>query len=138
MTGSHLARRGVIAVAAAALASLAACTDSAAPLVTGPAGLASVTAPSLDAQINTLINTLFRGGSVTVLEARWRNVKRQDMRNLSGRSQFVQLIAWIQKKTPEIHPAPDETKEHAAARIVLLMSLYVYGGPATQPPDVTP
>ena len=116
---------------------LASCADRATDPIAGHRGNQTTT-PTIDAQIDALIASLYTGGARTSVTARWSNVKRQDMRNLSGRTQLVQLIDWIRKKPNDVHPASGETADHAIARLSLLMSLRVYGGETTPPPVVTP
>jgi hypothetical protein len=93
----------------------------------------------VETDIDALIDQFFTGGSHTVVTARWRNVKRQNLKNQSGRLQFVQLADWIMKKSPELVNVPSgETKEHAAGRLVLLMAAHVYGVPLDEIPEITP
>ena len=89
-------------------------------------------------QIDALIQQFYSGGNRTVVTARWQNVKRQDMRNESGRKQLVQLADWVMRKAPEMQNVPaGETREHAAGRLILLMSAHVYGIPDEEVPEVT-
>ena len=121
-----------------ALGIFAACSDSRdAGVISGPR-TANIEAADLGTEIDGLIQQLYTGGHRTSVAARWENVKRQSMRNLSGRTQHVRLVQWIQDNAKHITPAGGEDQEHAAARLALLTSLYLYGGPDTEVPEVTP
>ena len=133
----------------------AACGDSptspAAPPAPPAADLVPITSP-LDAQIRSEIDALFPRLIGDVIGAAWNVIvaelalsrkpgltDRQRALTIDlARRQLVVLVAVIQAKTGRITPPPGETQEHAAARLVLLMSLYVYNGPATTPPVVPP
>ena len=52
--------------------------------------------------------------------------------------ELAKTVAYIQKKTSIATPPSGETKAHFIARLVLDMSLYVYGGPTTPIPAVAP
>ncbi len=129
----------------AGLASLVlSCSDSshtAAPptaFTAGPSASMASTAPSLADQIDALIVELFKNGHETSVASRWRNVQKEMEKNDSdAREKFLDLVDWIQKKTRDIQPPRGESGEHAAARLILLMSAYVYEGPTATVPVVT-
>ena len=133
-------RRRTLLLAALCCALATACGDQS---VTSPTSGKSTLAAtvSLDEQINALIDASFPTGLRTAAHARWNNVKRQLVRTTKGPSQaskqqHLNLVDWIQKQQGQLRPPGGETAEHAAARVVLLMSLYVYNGEDYQPPVV--
>src|SRR3954468_11439688 len=98
-------RRPATLVCAVLVLALTACSDNVSTGVNATTGAQRrVSAPSLDVQINALIDALYTGGPHTVLAARWANVKRQSMKNQTGRTQHVQLVDWIQRHAADIHP----------------------------------
>jgi hypothetical protein len=134
----------------------AACSDSRTPptaplkVPTGRLSQLSPTVVPLDPRILTLADSIFPKGLGNAFAARWTDIKRQLERDPNGtlpdgkkgpaaaaRKMQVELVQWIQGKTGDLTPPAGETKAHVAARLVLYMSLYVYGGPTTPPPAVT-
>lgn len=114
------------------------CSDSPdTGMIAGPSRPAYLTTQALASDIDLLIDQFFTGGNHTVVEARWANVRRQNMKNQSGRKQFVQLADWIITRAPQMVNVPSgETNAHAATRLVLLMSAYVYGLPVDAIPEI--
>jgi hypothetical protein len=117
---------------------------------------ADATPVDLNGEIHALIAALFPKGQATAITQRWDEIvkKATDERgagqlvpaalvatakaNGSAHGQLVKLVDFIQKKTPEITAPAGETRDHAAGRLVLDMSLFVYGGPTAQPPPMLP
>jgi probable HAF family extracellular repeat protein len=133
----------------------AGCSDSrtspTAPLKapTGPLFQTASTV-SLDTRILTLADSIFPKGLGSAFTSRWTDIKRQLVLEPNGtlpdgkkgpaaaaRKMLVELVQWVQGKTGNLTPPAGEIKAHVAARLVLYMSLYVYGGPTTPPPAVT-
>lgn len=126
-------------------------TSPAAPPAPPAADLVPVTSP-LDAQVRGTIDALFPRLLADVIGATWKVIVAElvisqkpgltdQQRALAvdiARRQLVGLVAFIQSKTGKIIAPAGETQDHAAARLVLLMSLYVYNGPATTPPVIPP
>lgn len=122
-----------------------ACTDRG--TLTVPAGShasRNVITPTgtLDQEIGTLI-ALFPKGLANAASARWSDVKQKYQAGQTEASQLrvaqdqlFQLSDWVQKKGPTMDTPPNgESQANAAARLILYMSLYVYGGPDTPPPS---
>jgi probable HAF family extracellular repeat protein len=56
-----------------------------------------------------------------------------------AKRKLVALSDWVARNSAMMSPPPNnETRTSAGARLVLYMSLYVYGGPMTTPPAYTP
>ena len=122
-----------------------ACTTDRAPTVPSGNGadLNDVVPPSgsLDQNIRALID-LFPKGLANSASERWRDIKREvhegrtersDMR--AAKAQLFELSEWVQDKTPRMsNPPNNESKANAATRLILYMSLYVYGGPDSPVP----
>ena len=133
----------------------AACGDSptspAPPPAPPAADLVPVTSP-LDGQIRSTIDALFPRLIGDVINGAWNVIvgelvlsrkpgltdRQRALLVELARKQLVALAAFIQSKTGRIIPPPGETQDHAAARLILLMSLYVYNGPDAVPPVVPP
>jgi hypothetical protein len=133
-------RRHTLATAVLMLG-LAACNDATAPttrLAPGPQTRYQLTAAgTLDAEINALIAALFPTGLETAAGTRWGSIKEKLAAGqpLVAKSKLVELTKWvIQKQSQMDSPPNSESKAGAAARLVLYMSLYVYGGPSTPVP----
>ena len=138
------------------LAAFVACSDaSVAPTAPGsPVAPPSFTIPAipLGTQIQTTINTILPASEASSLLHRWNNVvdelnEAQLVINKpakykseidSARARLVVAVSYLQSKTYKIIPPPGETKDHAAARLALMMSIYVYGGPGSDPPTFPP
>lgn len=78
--------------------------------------------------------------------ATWNSIKRKYAAGASNPAQLTaakkelfRLSDWVTRNAQEMNTPPGgETKIAAAARLVLYMSMYVYGGPDTPPPSYTP
>jgi hypothetical protein len=78
--------------------------------------------------------------------AEWNSIKRKYAAGIfnpaqlaAAKKELFRLSDWITRNAQEMTTPPaGETKTAAAARLVLYMSLYVYGGPTTPPPSYTP
>ena len=104
----------------------------------------------LGADIRSLIDAGFPKGLATSINAKWDQTLRslaKDPRTTlkgkivpgsGGRTELTRTIDFIEKKTAESTPPAGETQAHFVARLVLEMSLYVYGGPTAQPPPLSP
>src|SRR5258708_36958375 len=100
---------------------------------------------TLDQEIGTLI-ALFPKGHSSAASARWSSVKRKYQAGLTdpsqmqvAKDQLFELSAGVKKKASDMNTPPNsESKANAAARLILYMSLYVYGGPNTPPPPFSP
>ena len=126
-------------------------TSPAAPPAPPAADLVPITSP-LDAQVRSTIDALFPRLIGDVIGTAWNVIvaelvlsrkpgltDRQRALTIDlARKQLVVVVAFIQSRTGRIIAPPGETPDHAASRLVLLMSLYVYNGPATVPPVVPP
>ena len=132
----------------------AACGDSPtspAPPAPPAADLVPITSP-LDAQVRSTIDAIFPRLVGDVIGAAWNVIvgelvlsrkpgltdKQRGLLVDLARKQLVALAGYVQSKTGRIIPPAGETQDHAAARLILLMSLYVYNGPETTPPVVPP
>ena len=130
----------------------AACGDTpTSPTAPPPAAadLVPVTSP-LDAQVRSTIDALFPRLVGDAIGAAWNVIvgelilsrkpgltdKQRTYLIELARKQLLALGTFIQSKTGRITPPAGETQDHAAARLILLMSVYVYNGPETVPPDV--
>src|SRR5205085_4125981 len=133
-----LMRRSKLFLAALCCAFATACSDQG--LTSPKSGKSTLAATvSLDAEINALIDASFPTGLRTAAHTRWDNVKKQLTRTTKGPSQaskqqYLNLVDWIRQQQDKLRPPGGETSEHAAARLILDMSLYVYNGPDYQPP----
>jgi hypothetical protein len=140
-------RHRLLGVVATAFA-VAACSDSSpSPTSLRPDKLRStVITPTgtLDQNIQSLLS-LWPTGLETSLLAQWNAIKTKyaagqtDPASLAiAKEKLVTLVAQIQKKTADADQPPNsETREAMAARVILYMSLYIYNGPNTTPPDYT-
>jgi hypothetical protein len=127
----------------AVLAVVAGCTDSTptSTLTKAPGSLRKVVVTgTLDQNIATLI-ALWPQGLSTASGTRWQNIKDSYTAGQISvaKSKLVELTKFIIAKTNDMSTPPNgETKKAAAARLVLYMSLYIYNGPTTTPPDFSP
>ncbi len=92
----------------------------------------------------------FPKGESTSVNAKWDRVLRslatepkvtlkgKLVPGSGGRSELVNTVRYIQLKTNDATPPAGETKAHYAARLILDMSLYVYGSPSTPIPTLAP
>ncbi len=134
-------RRRLIGLAV--LAVVAGCTDSTptSTLTHVPGRISKVVVTgTLDQNIASLI-ALWPQGLSTASGTRWQTVK--DSYNAGqisvAKQKLVELTKFIIAKSPDMTAPPGgETKQAAASRLVLYMSLYIYNGPNTTPPDYTP
>ncbi len=115
-----------------------------------PGSAARSTAPqaTLGAEITALITSGFPEGEGTAISARWDQVLRSIAKEpkvtlkgklvpgSGGRAELVKAVKYIDSKTSVSTPPAGETQAHFVARLVLDMSLYVYGGPTTPVPSV--
>lgn len=131
-------------VLGSAFLSIVACNDTQ-PVALLPGGAsATVVTPSgtLDQNITSLLG-LFNGNGAL---AQWKNVKRKyadgqsDPQQLAVcKTMLVNLVDWVNKHSSDMSTPPGgETKQSAAARVILYMSEYVYNGPTFTPPAYTP
>jgi probable HAF family extracellular repeat protein len=121
-----------------------ACSDNpAASKIAVPRGSFAITPQgSLDYNIMTIL-ALLPKGLETAATTRWGNVKAKYALGLTDPAQMAvakqmlfELSAWVKMKGPDMDTPPaGESKTSAAARAVLYMAMYVYGGPLTPPPD---
>jgi hypothetical protein len=119
------------------------------PTAPGAASRSITVQSDLGTEIQTLIATGFPKGQATAIGAMWdkvlRDLAKEPKTTLkgkvvpgnSGRSSLAKVASYIKLKTGDALPPSGETQAHFAARLVLDMSLYVYGGPATTPPVLT-
>ena len=115
-----------------------------------PGSAARSTAPqaTLGAEISALITSGFPKGEATAIAARWdqvlRSIAKEPQVTLTGklvpgsggRAELVKAVKYIDLQTSVSTPPTGETQAHFVARLVLDMSLYVYGGPTTPVPSV--
>jgi hypothetical protein len=100
------------------------------------------TPASLDQGVMEVLS-LFPKGLETAATTRWGNVKQKYSAGLSDPAQMkvakqmlYELSAWVNQKTPNMDlPLTGESKIAASSRAVLYMSMYVYSGPLTPPPQ---
>ena len=91
-------------------------------------------AGTLDQNVVAIL-ALFPKGLANAATTRWDNVKRKYAAGLTDPSQMTvakqmlfELSAWVISKSGEMDTPPDgETRTAGAARLVLYMSMYVYG-----------
>jgi hypothetical protein len=129
-------------LAAITLLALAGCKDLTAPAVTlaPPPEARYQLTPSgtLDAEITALVKALFPTGLETAAGTRWGTIRDKLAAGQPSvaKSKLVELSQWVTQKQSQMDPPPNnESRTGAAARLVLYMSLYVYNGPATPPPQ---
>ena len=97
-----------------------------------------ISSADLGQTINALIPQLFPNGLVTASSVQWSNIteKLAEGDSANARSKLANLISFIQGKTGDIAAPEGETQEHAAARLILYMSQYVYGGSSAPVPQM--
>ena len=126
----------------AALAAITACSDTSAPptpALQPPTRVSPTTTQGdLDIEIGKTIIALFPKGLETSAGTRWGNVKR----TLDGgdRTTAVKMLNelsdWILKKQGQMDGTPpNETEQHATARLLAMMAAYVYGVESPIPLD---
>ena len=100
---------------------------------------------TLDADINGLIDQLFPLQLRPAVHLGWTNIKLLLQQNGPNskptrdiKLALNRLVAIMQMNTARLTNLLGETKEHALVRLVLDMELYVYSGPDTPPPGLTP
>lgn len=108
------------------------------------------TQATLDAEIRALVRAGFPAGQATAILANWDQVVRtaaatpkvtlkgKIVPGSRGRTALTRTLNFLQVRTSAATPPAGETAEHLVARIALDMSLYVYGGPDTPVPAITP
>jgi hypothetical protein len=125
------------------LAVVAGCTDSTptGTLIHDPGRFRTIVVTgTLDDNINSLI-ALWPQGLSTASGTRWQNIKDSYSAGQIdvAKRKLVELTRFILSKTSDMSTPPNgESKNAAATRLVLYMSLYIYDGPNTTPPDYTP
>jgi hypothetical protein len=126
------------------LAALAACNDSTPTSATRPTGVdrvrSIVVTGSLDENISIIIN-FWPGGTANAIQSQWDGIKsRLAAGDVAGAQKKLEgLTNYILKKTDGMNAPPThESKPAAASRLILYMSLYVFDGPNTSPPDFFP
>jgi len=143
-------RRHILGLVAIAL--LAACNDSM-PTGMRPPAAKNVRAVevtgTLDENIQDLI-ALWPNGLATAMLSQWNTIKKQYAQGqtdpaalAAAKSKLFELSSYVTKKTSDINEQllePGDTEAAAASRLILYMSLYVYGedGPNTEPPAYIP
>ncbi len=102
---------------------------------------------TLDAEIRSLVTSGFPKGHATSILAKWDQVlkslakdpkttlKGKVVPGSGGRTELTRTISFVGLKAAEVTPPAGETKAHFVARLILDMSLYVYGGPSTPVPS---
>jgi hypothetical protein len=117
--------------------------------INGPRANVIPTSPTLDAEIRALVTNAFPKGQATSILAKWDQVLRAIASEpkmvlkgklepgTAGRAELIRTIQYIQLKKTEATPPTGETRDHFLARLVLDMSLYVYGGANVTPPPMT-
>ena len=141
--------------------SASACSDNptAAKLVPGKPALVLTPTVSLDASINKLLDLFPRemrehdedrrkAGDVPDLHPKlaWFVIKVTYQLGLTrpafmtlAKRELVWLSDWVTRNAQKMNTPPDgESKQSAAARLVLYMSLYIYSGPQTPAPPYSP
>lgn len=142
---SRYATRIAALAVVAVVVSIAACNDTQQPLALNNRQVNyTVITPSgtLDQNITSLLG-LFDGNGAL---AQWKNIKRKYSEGLSDPQQMqvakkmhVELVKWVKNHASEMSTPPaGETKDAAAARLILYMSMYIYSGPTSVPPEYTP
>jgi hypothetical protein len=104
---------------------------------------------TLDGEVRSLVSTAFPKGQATAILAKWDQVlkavdkepkdklKGKAVPAAAGRKELTKTIAYIQMKASEATSPAGETRDHFIARLVLDMSLYVYGGADSPVPSMS-
>ena len=144
-------RRLLGALAIAAIAGLVSC-DSPTSLLS-PSGARNATLSTqatLDLEIRTLVKNGFPKGQATAILANWDQVVRTAatmpkvtlkgklVPHSQGRSALTRTVSMVDARAKFATPPTGETTPHFLARLVLDMSLYVYGGADTPVPAIDP
>jgi hypothetical protein len=124
--------------------------DSTQPSISAPQNPSSTSSGlGLGAEILSLMGGFPKGESTSV-NAKWDHVLRslatepkvtlkgKLVPGSGGRAELIKTVDYIRLKTGDATPPAGETKAHFAARLILDMSLYVYGGPDTPVPGIAP
>jgi hypothetical protein len=141
--------RGLVVSSILGVAGVLAC-DGTQPSISAPQNPSRTTgAVGLGAEILSLMGGFPKGESTSV-NAKWDRVLRslatepkvtlkgKLVPGSNGRSELVNTVRYIQLKTNDATPPAGETKAHYAARLILDMSLYVYGLPNQLAPTIDP
>lgn len=132
---------------AVACLSLTSCRDShvpTAPTAPAAASLSTAPTPTLDQDINALIDQLFPARLRPSVRLSWNAIKAEVAKNPTGKpTQKLKLalntlVGFMRQNETQLTNLLGETREHALVRLVLDMLLYVYNGPNTPPPPMAP
>ncbi|MEX2154844.1 MAG: hypothetical protein WD825_15990 [Gemmatimonadaceae bacterium] len=95
---------------------------------------------SLSEDIDLMVADFFPKGLETATGARWSTVKSKlaDGDVAGAAKHLVDLAKFIRLKTGDVVAPAGETQQHAAARLVLAMSTYVFSGPTAPTPQPGP
>ncbi len=137
----------------------AACSDSrttptaVVKVPTGPMFQVSPSLGPLDTHIRALIDSIFDKGKAKEFTQRWaeivkllsdskgndngNNEKDKKGPDAEARKKFAELVKDLLKNSGHVTPPAGETVDQVLARLVLYMSLYVYGGASTPEPNLT-
>jgi hypothetical protein len=75
----------------------------------------------------------------TIIKQKYAAAASKPAKIAAVKKLLVRISDWVTKNAQEMNPPPgSETKTAAAARLVLYMNMYVYGGPGTLPPSYLP
>src|SRR5438105_4300904 len=141
----RIATRVAALATVASVVFIAACNDIQQPLALNNRQVNyTVITPSgtLDQNITSLLGLFTGNGALS----QWKNVKRKYSDGLSDPQQMkvarqmdVELVKWVKNHSADMSTPPGgETRDAAAARVILYMSMYIYTGPTTPPPVYTP
>lgn len=128
-------------LASAVALAAASCTDVTRPtqrLTTESTRYQLTQSGTLASEITALIQALFPQGLETAAGTRWDKITGYVSTNdaASARARLLDLAKWVKQKQSLMDPPPGgESKDAAAARLILYMSLYVYNGPNTPVPS---
>jgi hypothetical protein len=105
----------------------AACSDTSTAPRLSPTTASPLFSTTLEDEIQRMIDDLFPKGLETATEVRWETINRDLAKPdpLTARKHLNDLIKWVKLKTGEVTPPSGETRQQAAARLVLAMSIYL-------------
>ena len=126
-------------VVAAVLSVVSACSDAPAPLDPSNSAARLIAAPNgaLDVAIYDLVS-LYPTGTETAALNRWNNVKKAYAAGsvAVAKSDLLLLSQWLIDKSSTMSDPPGaETRQAAAARLILYMATYVFNGPSSAIPS---